>query len=173
MILAGSANIGAIPDLQRHFEGNTRVMFMNRRRILVEFADCDPAHIVFFANYFRWFDDCTTALFLAAGLPIRSLFPSYGVLGIPVVEASAQFHAPSTQGDELMVESTVTEIRRSSFVISHKFFHGKELLLEGKETRVWAAAHPTIPNRMKALPLPEEVVKKLSGKSAGKSSAKD
>jgi thioredoxin reductase len=39
-------------------------MFMNRRRILVEFADCDPAHIVFFANYFRWFDDSTTALFL-------------------------------------------------------------------------------------------------------------
>src|SRR4051812_8773449 len=137
-------------------------MFTNRRRILVEFADCDPAHIVFFANYFRWFDDCTTALFLAAGLPIRSLFPSYGVLGIPVVDASARFLAPSTQGDELIVESTVSELRNSSFVITHKFFHGKELLLEGKETRVWAAAHPTKPNRMKALPLPKEVVEKLS-----------
>jgi 4-hydroxybenzoyl-CoA thioesterase len=137
-------------------------MFTNRRRILVEFADCDPAHIVFFANYFRWFDDCTTALFLAAGLPIRSLFPSYGVLGIPVVDASARFLAPSTQGDELTVESTVSELRNSSFVITHKFFHGKELLLEGQETRVWAAAHPTKPNRMKALQLPKEVVEKLS-----------
>jgi 4-hydroxybenzoyl-CoA thioesterase len=142
-------------------------MFMNRKRILVEFADCDPAHIVFFANYFRWFDDCTTALFLAAGLPIRKLFPAYGVLGIPVVDASARFLAPSTQGDELEVESTVTELRTSSFVITHKFFNGKELLLEGKETRVWAAAHPTKPNRMKAQPLPEEVIKKLSRK-AGK-----
>src|SRR5947209_20334928 len=101
-------------------------MFMNRRRILVEFADCDPAHIVFFANYFRWFDDCTTALFLAAGLPIRSLFPSYGVLGIPVVDASARFLVPSTQGDELTVESTVSELRSSSFVRSEERRVGKE-----------------------------------------------
>ena len=46
-------------------------MFVNRIRIRVEFGDCDPAQIVFFANYFRWFDQCTTALFRAAGLPLR------------------------------------------------------------------------------------------------------
>lgn len=146
-------------------------MFVNRKHILVEFADCDPAHIVFFANYFRWFDDCTTALFLAAGLPIRKLFPSYGVLGIPVVDATARFLAPATQGDDLVVESTVAELRRSSFVISHRFFHGRELLLEGRETRVWAAPHPTQTGRMKALPLPEEVIKKLS-RSASKAAKK-
>lgn len=150
-------------------------MLVNRRRILVEFGDCDPAHIVFFANYFRWFDDCTTALFLAAGLPIRELFPSHKVLGIPVVEATAQFLAPATHGDELLVESSVAEIRKSSFVITHKFFHGKVLLLEGRETRVWAAAHPTEPNRMKALPLPKEVIESLSDKhkKAGKKSARN
>ena len=137
-------------------------MFVNRRRILVEFGDCDPASIVFFANYFRWFDDCTTALFLAAGLPIRELFRSYGVVGIPVVEANARFIAPSTQGDELEVESSVAELGKSSFVITHRFFRKKELILEGRETRVWAAAHPTESNRLKALPLPKEVVEKLS-----------
>ena len=138
---------------------------MNRKRILVEFGDCDPARIVFFANYFRWFDDCTTALFQAAGLPIRKLFPSCGVVGIPVVQASAQFFAPSTQGDELVVESSVTELRKSSFVITHKFFHAKELLLEGTETRVWAAAHPTKPNRLKAVPLPKKVITKQIGRA--------
>lgn len=137
-------------------------MFVNRRRILVEFADCDPANIVFFANYFRWFDDCTTALFKAAGLPIRELFRSYGIVGIPVVEANARFLAPSTQGDEVEVESRVMELRKSSFVVTHNFSRKGELLLEGRETRVWAAAHPTEPNRMKALPLPPEVIEKLS-----------
>jgi 4-hydroxybenzoyl-CoA thioesterase len=140
-------------------------MFVNRKRILVEFADCDPANIVFFANYFRWFDDCTTALFKAAGLPIRELFREYNVLGIPVVEANARFIAPSTQGDELEVESAVVELRNSSFVITHHFFCRNELLLEGREVRVWAAAHPTEANRMKALRLPEEVIKKLSATS--------
>ena len=147
-------------------------MFVNRKRILVEFADCDPAHIVFFANYFRWFDDCTTALFKAAGLPIRELFPSYGVLGIPVVEASARFLAPSTQGDKIEVESSVVEVRNRSFVIAHKFFHKNVLLLEGREVRVWAAAHPTEANRMKALPLPQEVVQKLSGAKGKRKSSR-
>ena len=137
-------------------------MFVNRKRILIEFADCDPANIVFFANYFRWFDDCTTALFAAAGLPIRKLFRFYDVIGIPVVEANARFLAPSTYGDELEVESFVAEWRKSSFVITHKFFRERELMLEGREIRVWAAAHPTESNRMKGVPLPKEVIEKLS-----------
>jgi len=139
-------------------------MFVNRKRILVEFGDCDPAGIVFFANYFRWFDDCTTALFLAAGFPIAALFSAHGVVGIPVVEATARFLAPSTQGDALVVESSVTDVRTSSFVIEHRFYHGRELLLEGKETRVWATEHPAKPGRLKAQPLPQELVTKLTGK---------
>src|SRR5205085_11982854 len=107
-------------------------MFVNRRRILVEFADCDPAEIVFYANYFRWFDDCTTALFLAAGLPIRKLFKSHGVVGIPIVEASARFVRPSTYGDELEVESGVTGWRKSSFVITHTRSEERRV---GKECR--------------------------------------
>jgi 4-hydroxybenzoyl-CoA thioesterase len=137
-------------------------MFVNRKRILIEFADCDPANIVFFANYFRWFDDCTTALFAAAELPSRKLFRSYNVVGIPVVEANARFLAPSSYGDELEVESSVAEWRKSSFVITHKFFRQGELMLDGREIRVWAAAHPTAANRMKGVPLPQEVIEKLS-----------
>jgi 4-hydroxybenzoyl-CoA thioesterase len=137
-------------------------MFVNRKRILVEFADCDPANIVFFANYFRWFDDCTTALFAAAGLPIRELFRSYSVVGIPIVESNARFLLPSTYGDELEVESRVAEWRKSSFVIQHRFTRKGELTVEGRETRVWAAAHPTEAHRLKAVPLPKEVIEKLS-----------
>jgi 4-hydroxybenzoyl-CoA thioesterase len=137
-------------------------MLVNRVRILVEFGDCDPAEIVFYANYFRWFDQCTTALFRAAGLPLQHLFRSHGVIGIPLVEARARFMAPSTYGDELAAESCVTEWRKSSFVISHKFLRDGVLALEGWETRVWAAAHPTEAHRMKAVPLPREVIRKLS-----------
>jgi len=106
-------------------------MFVNRKRILVEFADCDPAEIVFYANYFRWFDDCTTALFAAAGIPIQKLFKSHRIVGIPIVDARARFLLPSTYGDELEAESSVTEWRKSSFVVTHKFFREGELALEG------------------------------------------
>src|SRR5579863_1492959 len=117
-------------------------MFMNRVRIRVEFGDCDPAQIVFYANYFRWFDNCTSALFRAAGLPLRQLFKSHGVVGIPLVEARARFITPSTYGDVLVAESCVTEWRKSSFVISHRFLRDGALAMEGWETHVWAAAHP-------------------------------
>ena len=137
-------------------------MFVNRLRIRVEFGDCDPGNIVFFANYFRWFDDCTTALFRAAGFPIRELFKAHGVVGIPLVDARARFIVPSTYGDELEVESCVTEWRKSSFSVSHKFFRDGVLLVEGSEIRVWAARHPTDPERLKGVPVPKEIVDKLS-----------
>jgi 4-hydroxybenzoyl-CoA thioesterase len=137
-------------------------MFVNRTKIFVEFGDCDPADIVFYANYFRWFDQCTTALFRAAGLPLKQLFKSHRVLGIPLVDVRARFIVPSTYGDELEAESSVTEWRKSSFVIGHRFFRKSTLLLEGWETRVWAAAHPTEAHRMQAKPLPPDVIQKLS-----------
>ena len=87
------------------------------------------------------------------------------MLGIPVVDARARFIIPSTYGDELEVESSVTEWRKSSFVISHRFFRDGVLLLEGWETRVWAAAHPTEAHRMKGMPLPKDVIQRLSRKS--------
>ena len=137
-------------------------MFTNRVRIRVEFGDCDPAEIVFYANYFRWFDQCTSALFHAAGLPLRQLFKAHRVVGIPLVEARARFIAPSTYGDELIAESCVTEWKKSSFVISHRFLRDGALVMEGSETHVWAAAHPSDARRLRSVPLPTEVIRKLS-----------
>src|SRR5258706_16407558 len=102
-------------------------MLVHRRRILVEFADCDPANIAFFANYFRWFDDCTTALFLAAGVPIRELFPSHGVGGIPLVDAKTRFIAPSSPGGEIEVGTAVSKWGKSRFVGGDKVFLGDEI----------------------------------------------
>jgi 4-hydroxybenzoyl-CoA thioesterase len=137
-------------------------MFTNRVRIRVEFGDCDPAQIVFYANYFRWFDNCTSALFRAAGLPLKELFLSHGIVGIPVVEARARFIIPSAYGDELVAESSVTEWKKSSFVISHRFLRDEELAMDGWETRVWTGAHPTEAHRLKSVPLPQDVIRALS-----------
>ena len=142
--------------------GAKLIMLINRIRIRVEFGDCDPANIVFYANYFRWFDQCTSALFRAAGLPLGELFKAHGVVGIPLVEARARFIVPSTYGDELLAESSVVVWKKSSFVISHEFSRDGELVMEGSETHVWAAAHPTEAHRLKSVPLPSEVIRKLS-----------
>jgi 4-hydroxybenzoyl-CoA thioesterase len=141
-------------------------MLINERKLLVEWGDCDPAGIVFYPRYIAWFDDCTTALFLAAGMPIQKLFKSHGVLGVPLVDVKARFIVPSSFGDELLAKSRVTEFRRSSFVLLHQYFKNDVLAVEGVETRVWAGLDPDDLKSMKSRPLPAEVIARLSGQSS-------
>jgi 4-hydroxybenzoyl-CoA thioesterase len=137
-------------------------MFVSKKHLLVEWGHCDPAGIVFYPQYLAWFDDCTTALFTNAGMPTRALFRAHAISGVPLVDVRVRFLLPSTFGDELLAESTVTELRRSSFVIRHQFFKAAGLAVEGFETRVWAGPDPANPERMKSRPLPPEVIERLS-----------
>ncbi|HXN27701.1 MAG TPA: thioesterase family protein [Candidatus Acidoferrales bacterium] len=137
-------------------------MFVSRKNLLVEWGQCDPAGIVFYPQYLAWFDDCTTALFRNAGMPTRALFRQHAILGVPLVDVRVRFLVASTFGDELLAESTVTEFRRSSFIIRHQFFKAGALAVEGFETRVWAGTDPANPERMKSRPVPAEVIERLS-----------
>ncbi len=136
-------------------------MFVNQLRIRVEFGDCDPANIVYFAKYFVWFDQCTSALFRAAGLPLDELFHKQGVL-IPVVDARARYLKPSSYGDELVAETSLTAWKKSSFTISHRILCDGDLVVEGWATHVWATAHPTESRRLQSVPLPSEAIGKLT-----------
>src|SRR4249919_2310339 len=40
-----------------------RANIVSRKKIHIEWGDCDPAQIVYFPRYFAYFDACTTALF--------------------------------------------------------------------------------------------------------------
>jgi len=54
-------------------------MLTNRKTIHVEWGDCDPAGIVYYPRYFAYFDNCTAALFEAAGLPKHQMLKAYGI----------------------------------------------------------------------------------------------
>jgi 4-hydroxybenzoyl-CoA thioesterase len=147
-------------------------MFVSQKHLLVEWGHCDPAGIVFYPQYFAWFDDCATALFTNAGMPTRALFKHHGIVGAPLVDVRARFLMPSTFNDELLAESTVMEFRKSSFIIRHQFFKAGALAVEGFETRVWAGLDPMNPERMKSRPLPAQVIERLSTGSVTDEQAK-
>ena len=123
----------------------------------IEWGDCDAADIVFYPQYFRWFDRATAALFESVGLPVRKLSETYGVLGIPLVDASASFRSPSTYGDDLEITTHIQEWRSKTFVLSHRMMNGDRLAVEGTEIRVWAEKHPTEPGRIRAKRIPDEL----------------
>ncbi|MGC2193760.1 MAG: thioesterase family protein [Terriglobales bacterium] len=133
-------------------------MLTNRKTIHVEWGDCDPAGIVYYPRYFAYFDNCTAALFEAAGLPKHQMLKAYGIIGIPMVDTRARFLAPSRFGDDLVVESSILEWRRSSFDVQHKLFKGDVLAVECSETRVWAVRSMTDPDAIEGQPVPQDVI---------------
>jgi len=137
-------------------------MFISHERFRIEWGDCDPANIVFYPQYLKWFDACTSSLFENAGLPLRSLFKKHGIIGIPIVDLKVKFIVPSRFGDELLAESQILQWRKSSFLIQHRFVKGEVLAVEGIETRVWTGIDPANPERMKSQPVPREIIERLS-----------
>ncbi len=140
-------------------------MFVNRREVTIEWGDCDPAGIVFFPNYLKYFDAATNTLFLRAlGLNKYEMVRRYDISGIPLVDVGARFFIPSVFGDVVTIESTVTEIKRSSFRMQHRLLKGGSLAVEGFETRVWTGRDPEDPDKLRSRPIPDEVIAKLRGK---------
>jgi len=137
-------------------------MLKNRKKIHIEWGDCDPAGIVYYPRYFAYFDNCTAALFAAAGFPKHEMLRRYNIVGIPMVDTRARFLAPSRFGDDVEVESAIVEWRRSSFDVEHRLYRGQELAVECFETRVWAARSGES-DKIEGQPVPEEVILKLGG----------
>jgi 4-hydroxybenzoyl-CoA thioesterase len=137
-------------------------MLIHRTEIRVEWGDCDPLGIVFFPRYFEYFDACTNALFFRAlGFPKAQMLRHYQIAGIPLVQASCNFIVPSSFGDIVAVDSSVTEWGASSFSLNHKLFRGDTLAVEGLEKRVWTVRDPDDPSKIKGQPIPKEVKEKF------------
>ena len=134
----------------------------NRKTIHIEWGDCDPAQIVHYPRYLAYFDACTTALFKKAGLSKRQMLKKHQIVGIPMVDLRASFKVPSRFSDMVVVETEITEWRRSSFSVRHRLFNKGVLAVECFEIRVWAAVSEGDPERIESKPVPREVIEKFS-----------
>jgi 4-hydroxybenzoyl-CoA thioesterase len=141
---------------------NRKQKTVNRKTIDIEWGDCDPAQIVYYPRYFAYFDACTAGLFKKAGLPKRQMLKTYQIVGIPMVDVRATFMAPSRFSDTVIVESEITEWRRSSFCVRHRLFNQGVLAVECLETRVWAAVSATDEEKIESKPVPREVIERFS-----------
>jgi 4-hydroxybenzoyl-CoA thioesterase len=138
-------------------------MFSNTRTVRIEWGDCDPAGIVFFPRYFALFDQSTTLLIeRALGMRMARLFERHGFAGYPAVDARARFFVPTRFGDDVVIETRLAAIRRSSFDLTHLLRLDGALAAEGFETRVWSVRDQTRPTGLRGEPIPPDVVAKLS-----------
>jgi 4-hydroxybenzoyl-CoA thioesterase len=142
-------------------------MLTNRRTVRIEWGDCDPAGIVFYPRYFAMFDHSTVLLIeRALGMDKHRLYATYDFDGYPVVDNRARFLIPTRYCDDVMIETAFAEVGRASFRIHHRLLKDGALAVEAFETRVWVVRDRARPGRLKAQPLPADVVAKLSAAPA-------
>lgn len=98
-----------------------------RSEVLVRFAHCDPAGIVFYPRYLEMFNNLVEDWSHDhLDISLRELHMGRG-WGIPTVHLEADFVAPSTVGEVLQASLFVREIGRTSFRL--------QILLQGPDGR--------------------------------------
>ena len=126
--------------------------------IKVQFGDCDPAGIVFFPNFSKWMDASSLHFFMECGVPPwRELLKTRGIVGTPLLEINTKFRQPATYGETLQIHTSVIEWRAKVFIQKHVVMRGEVLLCEGTETRAFVIHPPEAPDRIKAIPVPEDI----------------
>ncbi|MCK6375442.1 MAG: acyl-CoA thioesterase [Zoogloea sp.] len=127
-------------------------------RYRIAFVDCDPAQIVHFSNYLRWFDTASREFFTACGVPSwRDTERESGIIGTPLVDAQASFRNPATYGEDIEIESWVDSWSGKSFVMRHIARRGDTVLAEGREVRVFAVRESVDPPKIRAVAVPAEI----------------
>jgi len=129
----------------------------------VMFSDCDNAQIVFYPNFFQWFDRATQNMFIEVGLPWNEIWINYDIVGLPLVDASAKFNKPLRMEDEIVIESYVEEWGNKVWTIRHDVKMGDTVHVEGTEKRVWGKRDPDAPAGIRAEPVPDEVRALIGG----------
>ena len=120
-------------------------------QIRVAWDECDPEGMVHGVAYFRWMDQAVHALMLEAGFGHRTIYETFSAY-VPALDAAADFKAPVTFDDELIIETEITYWGRTSFRLRYRGFGKSRLVFEGREVRVWATIED---GEARSAPIPE------------------
>ena len=123
-------------------------------RIVVRFADADPAGLVYFARLFHYFHVAMEEFFAArCGISYPRLM-SEERLGFPTVSAQAEFAAPLVYGDEVDVEVCVAHVGRSSATFEYRVKRTSDGVLCARATLVQVSMNL---DERRAVPVPERL----------------
>ncbi|MHC4779180.1 MAG: acyl-CoA thioesterase [Planctomycetota bacterium] len=125
-----------------------------KTRTRVRYAETDAAGIVYYNNYFVYFELGRIELFRELKLPYT--------WQVPIAETYAKFHMSAEFDDPVEIHSFVAETRSMGFRIGCRVYRAREgeepeLLCEGYTSMV------TVDGEKNPSPLPSEFVKAFEG----------
>ena len=122
----------------------------------VIYGDTDAGQVVYYANYFRWFESGRREIFRNLKIDYREL-DKRGMI-TPFVEAHCNYYHPARYDDIVIIETKIAEIKEKSIKFEQKIYRKKDkkLLASGYTINVCVNK-----SKMKSMPLPQDVRKKL------------
>jgi acyl-CoA thioester hydrolase len=101
--------------------------------LTVYFEDTDAYGIVYYANYLKFMERARSDFIRAVGVDqaaeLRSTGSAYAVVAVDI-----RYRKPARLGDDLLVVSTIDQIRASSVLIHQRVMRGKEQLADARVT---------------------------------------
>jgi len=130
-------------------------MPVSQTRIRVRYAETDQMGVVYYANYFIWFEIGRVELLRQLGFQYKEMEVEDDC-HIPVVEATCRYKSPARYDDELLLETTVVALRRTVIKFGYRLLRLENealtLLAEGETT------HVTVNRSMRKVRLPHKYV---------------
>jgi acyl-CoA thioester hydrolase len=120
-------------------------------RIRVRYADTDQMGVVYYANYFVWFEVGRTDLLRETGWSYREM-ETEG-FSLPVIEARCAYHAPARYDDELEVRTTGMLVSPVRVQFTYEVMRAGDRTVLATGTTV----HATLDRRGRPSRLPERV----------------
>lgn len=128
-------------------------MWQFERSFMVEWGDCDEAGIVFYPRFFYWFDSTYQAWLRSVGLSQRVLRQRYDAV-TPLIDVGANFIAPATYDDEIIVRVQVESWTERRFKLLYQIYLAERLIITGHEWRAWAQMLPE--GGLRGVPIPQD-----------------
>ena len=105
----------------------------HRFALTVYFEDTDTAGIVYYANYLKYMERARSDFLRAVGIDQRAaLEADEGVYA--VADVHIRYLRSAKLGDDLVVHSTVEQVRAASVVIHQRVMRGSEQLTDARVT---------------------------------------
>jgi acyl-CoA thioester hydrolase len=105
----------------------------HRFALTVFFEDTDTAGIVYYANYLKFMERARSDMLRSVGIDQRAAKEA-GLGVYAVAEVNIRYVRPAKLGDDLLVRSTVEQVRAASVVIHQRVMRGSELLADARVT---------------------------------------
>jgi acyl-CoA thioester hydrolase len=105
----------------------------HRFALTVYFEDTDTAGIVYYANYLKYMERARSDMLRAVGIDQRAALEAReGVYA--VAEVAIRYLRPARLGEDLVVVSSVEQVRAASVVIHQRVMRGAEQLTDARVT---------------------------------------